>query len=113
MTSAETRNLLGGISREGLRTRVADGSVIELRDDAGLNRYPRWQFDATSGAPFGIARRLNEVFANAGLDSWTLATFATARQPELGDRPPIDAFADEDPEPLLLAARRVVAELTR
>jgi len=113
LTSAEARVLLGGISREALRKRVLSGSVLALRDDAGLIRYPRWQFDAASGAPFGAVKKLNKVFGDAGLDSWTLAAFSTAPQPELGDRAPVDAFADEDPEPLMLSARRAVAELTR
>jgi len=113
LTSAEARVLLGGISREGLRQRVLSGSVIALRDDAGLIRYPRWQFDSASGAPFGAVKRLNEVFSDARLDSWTLAAFATAPQPELGDRTPVDAFGDTDLEPLLLSAHRAVAELKR
>ncbi len=113
LTSAEARVLLGGISREALRKRVLSGSVIALRDDAGLIRYPRWQFDAASGAPFAAIKELGEIFAGAGLDSWSLAAFATALQAELGDRAPIEAFVDKDPEPLLLAARRTVAELTR
>ncbi len=113
LTSAEARVLLGEVSREALRKRVISGSVIALRDDAGLVRYPRWQFDAASGAPFGVVKELNEVFRDAGLDSWTLAAFATAPQPELDDRTPVDAFGDTDPEPLLLSARRAVAELNR
>lgn len=113
LTSAEARVLLGGVSREALRKRVLSGSVIALRDDAGLIRYPRWQFDAASGAPFGAIKKLNEIFGGAGLDPWTLAAFATAPQPELGDRAPVDAFTDEDPGPLLLSARRAAAELTR
>lgn len=113
LTSAEARVLLGGISREALRKRVLGGSVIALRDDADLIRYPRWQFDAANGAPFGAIKRLNQTFGEAGLDPWTLAAFATAPQPELGDRTPVEAFADADLEPLLLAARRTVADLAR
>jgi hypothetical protein len=113
LTSAEARVLLGGISREALRKRVVSGSVIALRDNAGLVRYPRWQFDAASGAPFWAVKKLNEVFGNAGLDPWTLAAFATAPQPELDDRAPIDAFGDADLEPLLLSAHRTVADLRR
>lgn len=113
LTSAEARVLLGGVSREALRKRVVSGSVIALRDDAGLVRYPRWQFDVASGAPFRVVKKLNEVFGDAGLDSWTLAAFATAPQPELGDRAPIDAFGDTDLDPLLLSAHRAVAELKR
>jgi hypothetical protein len=113
LTSAEARVLLGGISREALRKRVVSGSVIALRDDAGLIRYPRWQFDAVSGAPFGAVKRLNEIFSDAGLDPWTLAAFATAPQRELDDRTPVEAFGDADLEPLLLSAHRAVAELKR
>ena len=113
LTSAEARVLLGGISREALRKRVVSGSVVALRDDAGLVRYPRWQFDVASGAPFGVIKELNEVFGDARLDSWALAAFATAPQPELDDRAPVDAFADADLEPLLLAAHRTVTDLKR
>jgi hypothetical protein len=113
LTSAEARVLLGGISREALRKRVVSGSVIALRDDAGLVRYPRWQFDPASGTPFGEVKELNEIFDDAGLDAWALASFATTPQPELGDRTPVEAFADPDVEPLLLSAHRTVAELKR
>ncbi len=113
LTSAEARILLGGVSREALRKRVLSGSVLALRDDADLIRYPRWQFDAANSAPFGAMKDLDETFDEAGLDGWTLAAFATAPQPELDDRTPIDAFADADPEPLLLAAHRAVADLKR
>lgn len=113
LTSAEARILLGGISREALRKRVLSGSVLALRDDADLIRYPRWQFDAANSTPFGTIKKLNGIFGEAGLDPWTLGAFATAPQPELGERAPVDAFADADPEPLLLAARRTVADLTR
>lgn len=113
LTSAEARVLLGGISREALRKRVLSGSVIALRDDADLIRYPRWQFDAANGAPFAAIKDLNEVFDEAGLDRWTLAAYATTPQPELGGRTPVEALADADLEPLLLAARRTVADLTR
>jgi hypothetical protein len=113
LTSAEARVLLGGISREALRKRVLSGSVLALRDDADLIRYPRWQFDAANSTPFVAIKKLNEIFGEAGLDPWTLAAFATAPQPELDDQTPVDAFADPDLEPLLRAARRTVADLTR
>jgi hypothetical protein len=96
-----------------LRKRVLSGSVLALRDDADLIRYPRWQFDAANIAPFGVIKKLNGIFGEAGLDPWTLATFATAPQPELNDRTPAEAFGDADLEPLLLSARHAVADLTR
>jgi hypothetical protein len=113
LTSAEARILLGGISREALRKRVLSGSVIALRDDADLIRYPRWQFDAANSVPFAAIKKLNEIFGEAGLEPWTIAAFATAPQVELDDQTPVDAFADADLEPLLLAARRTVADLAR
>ncbi|HEY2716000.1 MAG TPA: hypothetical protein VGI73_07255 [Solirubrobacterales bacterium] len=113
LTSAEARILLGGVSREALRKRVASGSAIALRDDAGSVRYPRWQFDAAGGSLFPVVRQLNEIFGDAGLDPWTLASFATTPQAELDDRTPVEAFPDEDAGPLLEAARRAAAELSR
>jgi len=113
LTSAEARILLGGISREALRKRVLSGSVIALRDDADLIRYPRWQFDGANNAPYRVIKKLNEIFGEAGLDPWTLAAFATAPQPELGNQAPADAFAEKDLKPLLLSAQRTVADLTR
>ncbi len=113
LTSAEARILLGGISREALRKRVLSGSVLALRNDANLIRYPRWQFDAANSASFVAIKKLNEIFGEAGLDAWTLGAFATTPQPELDDRAPVDAFGDADLDPLLLSARRTVADLTR
>lgn len=113
LTSAEARILLGGVSREALRKRVLSGSVLALRDEADLIRYPRWQFDAANSAPFGAIKDLNEIFDEAGLDGWTLAAFATSPQPELDERAPVDAFGDADLEPLLLSAHRTVADLKR
>jgi hypothetical protein len=102
LTSAEARILLGGISREALRKRVLSGSVVALHGDADLIRYRRWQFDSANSVPFGAIKKLNEIFGEAGLDSWSLAAFANAPQPELDDRAPVDAFGDADLEPLLL-----------
>ncbi len=113
LTSAEARILLGGVSREALRKRVMSGSVIALRDDAGAVRYPRWQFDPVSGSVFPAVKRLNEIFAQADLDDWTLASFATTPQPELDGRTPVAALSDEDPAPLLDSAHRAAAELSR
>lgn len=87
--------------------------MIALRDDGDLIRYPRWQFDAANSAPFAAIKKLNEIFGKAALDPWTLAAFATAPQPELDDRTPVEAFSDADLEPLLLSARRAVADLAR
>lgn len=78
LTSAKARILLGGISREALRKRVLSGSVLALRDEADLIRYPRWQFDTANSTPFAAIKKLNEIFGGAGLDPWTLAAFATA-----------------------------------
>jgi hypothetical protein len=113
LTSAEARILLGGVSREALRKRVASGSMIALRDDAGSTRYPRWQFDASGGSVFAAIKPLTQIYAAAGLDSWTFAAFATTPQPELDDRTPVEAFSDEEPDLLLEVARRAAAELSR
>lgn len=113
LTSAEARILLGGVSREALRKRVASGSAIALRDDGGAVRYPRWQFDAAAGSVFPAVKQLNLIFGDTGLDPWTLASFATTSQPELDGRTPVEALSDENPEPLLRAARRAAAELSR
>jgi hypothetical protein len=48
-----------------------------------------------------------------GEQAWTLASFATTPQPELGDRAPVDTFGDADIEPLLLSAHRTAADLKR
>src|ERR1044072_306971 len=113
LTSAEARVLLGGISREALRKRVVSGAGVALRDEAGVIRSPRRPCEAAGGVPFGFVKKLNEIFGDAGLDSWTLAAFATAPQQELDDRTPVDAFGDTDLGPMLLSAHRAVAELKR
>jgi hypothetical protein len=60
-----------------------------------------------------VIKELNEIFDGAGLDSWTLASFVTAPQPELGDRMPVNTFGDADVVPLLTSAHRAVADLKR
>lgn len=113
MMSTEVRSLLGGISYKALCRQVSSGAILALRDDVGVSRYPRWQFDAESGSTFAAVERLHEIFSEAGLDPWALAAFSTTPQPELNDRIPAHAFVDEDTELLMRAARRAAAELAR
>ncbi len=84
-------------------------------DDEDAARHPRL---GTTGKTVraGISiNAINEVTHRASdaveASTWTLASFATTPQPELGNRAPVDAFADADIEPLILSAHRTVADL--
>ena len=91
---------------------VTRTTIYYRPDDTGQNEADaRWV--AKKYFKGAAVKKLNEVFGEAGLDSWTLAAFATAPQPELNDRTPVDAFGDTDIEPLLLSAHRTVADLKR
>ncbi len=61
-TSAEARLLLGGISREALSKKVKVGTVLRLKDERGLIRYPAWQFDPIAQAAHPAIKKLISMY---------------------------------------------------
>jgi phytoene dehydrogenase-like protein len=75
-STAEVRELLGGVSRQAVASRVASGSLMSL-EIAGRSWFPAWQF-----GPEGPWPRLPEVLsALLGEGRGVLAADALVRQP--------------------------------
>jgi hypothetical protein len=89
-TTSEVRELLGGVSRQAVASRVASGSLLSL-EVAGRSWFPAWQF-----GPEGPWPRLAEVLRELQRDGrGVLAADALMRQslPEESGRSPADLLA--------------------
>lgn len=103
--------VLDGISKQAISQRVHNRRLLALRTGSGRLVYPLWQI--RDGVPLpGLA----EVLAAGGYDpdrpttGWTLASWLTTEDPELGGAPR-DLLAAGRLEPVLTAARDVAGEL--
>jgi predicted DNA-binding protein (UPF0251 family) len=77
-----------GVSRETINRRAQQGRLLALEFAKRGKRYPEWQFEeSVAGRP------LESVLAALGsLGDWERYRFFTKKQPELGDRTPVDAL---------------------
>jgi hypothetical protein len=75
LTTREVRELLGGVSRQAVASRVASRSLLSL-EIGGRSYFPAWQFDAAGPLP-GLPRLLAVLLSGRG----ALAADALARQP--------------------------------
>lgn len=112
LTSAEARALLGGISREALSKKVKVGTVLRLKDDRGLTRYPAWQFDPVAQTAFSTIETLISIYRKAGVGDRMVASFCATPQPELDDRQPAELLKKGESPELITAATRAVVALT-
>lgn len=112
LTSAEARLLLGGISREALSKKVKVGTVLRLKDERGLIRYPAWQFDPVAQAAHPAVRKLISMYRKAGIGDWMVASFCVTPQPELDDQKPAEILKKGENPELITAATRALAALT-
>lgn len=113
LTSSEIRDLLGRISREALAQRVSRGTFLALRDARGKVRYPLFQIDESTRAPYPEIRDLIHIFRDRELSSWELASYMTTPQPPLEGLSPAAWMAERRPaEPLLGAGAEAAAALS-
>lgn len=114
LTSAEIRNLLGGISREALAQRVKRGTLFGLRDERSRVRYPLMQLDEEARTPLKGLPALIKLFRGLDLSGWELASFLTAVQPELDGQPPTAWLAEgREPELVFAVASEAAETLAR
>lgn len=80
--------ILDGVSRQAISQRVHAARLLALRTGNGRLVYPLWQFRRGSLLP-----GLPEVLSAAGFDAerpttgWTLASWLSTEDPDLGDTP--------------------------
>jgi hypothetical protein len=90
LSTSQVRELLGGVSRQAVASRVASGSLLSM-EVAGRSWFPSWQF-----GPDGPWPRLPEVLRELVQGGrGVLAADALMRQrlPEEGKRSPADLLA--------------------
>ena len=93
LTTGQVRELLGGISRQAVALRVANGGLLSL-ELAGRSLFPDWQFSED-----GVRQGLRAVLALLREDGrGALASDALMRTPVEGGRTPADLFAAGETE---------------
>lgn len=111
LDAAGVAALLGGVSKQAISQRTRARRLLALRTGAGRLVYPLWQFrdgDVLSG--------LAQVLDAAGYDperpttGWTLASWLSTEDPELGASPR-SLLAAGRLAPVLAAAAEVRQEL--
>lgn len=111
LSSAQVRELLGGVSRQRVDELVRNRRLIGLREQSGRRRYPVFQFD--DGRPVGV---LVQAFytVNEGLDEWSAASWCVHSDPTLDGMSPVEWLkAGKDPDRLARIARQDAARFAQ
>jgi hypothetical protein len=111
LTSAQVRELLGGVSRQRVDELMRAKRLIGLRQRSGRRRYPLFQFD--DGRPVTpIVQAFYTV--NEGLDDWSAASWCVHPDRGLDGTSPLQwAKAGKDRERLARVARQDAARFAR
>jgi hypothetical protein len=112
LSSAQVRDLLGGVSRQRVDELLRARRLIGPRDGAGRRRFPAFQFQ--DGRPLDALVAAYWTIAGATASEWTAASWCVAADDALEDRSPADwARAGRDPERLARVAGRDAARLAQ
>ncbi len=112
LSSAQVRELLGGVSRQGVDERLKSRRLIGLRDSGGRWRFPAFQFE--DGQPLSALVDAFWTLAKGTMSDWTAASWCVEPDDALEGRSPLQwARSGEDLERLKLVARQDAARLSR
>ena len=93
--SRSTREYLGGISLQALNDRVRKNNILRLKNKAGRNGYPVFQFK--DGAVDPQVRQVIKVLLDSGLTEWGVA-FWLARPSKFYDNRPAAEYMKDSEE---------------
>jgi hypothetical protein len=111
LSSAQIRELLGGVSRQRVDEMLRARRLVGLLDASGRRRYPAFQFH--NGRPLTDLIDAFWLLADPVSD-WTAASWCTSPEPALDDLTPAQfAAAGGDRDRLLLIAQRDSARLAQ
>lgn len=104
-------SLMGTVStRQGVSDLAKRGRLLALRTRGGQVLYPMFQFRGAK--PFPELPVLLDLFGEAGLDGWTVASWFVTSQALLDDQSPARWLkAGKDPALVIEAAERVAGRL--
>lgn len=102
------------VTRQALHKRLAKGTILGLPGN-GTTWFPTWQFDADAREVRPIVGEVLAAFRDelGSADPFTVASWATSPQPELGMSPEDWLASGKDPAEVVRVARRAAAELGR
>ncbi len=89
-STAEVASLLGGVSRQAVSQRVANGRLMAI-EISGKSQFPDWQFGPT-GPVDGLPQVVAALVA-AGHNTFTADALMRAPLPEEGARSPAELLA--------------------
>ncbi|MGC4192679.1 MAG: hypothetical protein QM589_16170 [Thermomicrobiales bacterium] len=104
LSNTEVADLLG-ISRQTPHDRVANGTLLAVKDYNGALRYPIWQFDPEG--PGGVVDGLPTVLRALQLTPWEKAGWLSREQLVLDGERPIDVLRNGGRDTVLALARSV------
>ena len=109
----QTMALLGVTTRQAVYDLVARYRLLGLARHGGGMAFPAFQFDPSTGRPYDVVPALLGVFAAAGVDAYTVATWLATGQDELDGRTPASVLGDPTVAGVLAAAaERTAARLS-
>lgn len=110
----QAMEMLGVSTRQAVYDLAARHRLLGLpRQGAGM-AFPAFQFDPATGRPYDVLPGLLGVFAAAGVDPYTTATWLATGQDDLDGRSPASLLADPVAvKALHRAAERTAARLSR
>lgn len=110
LSSAQVRELLGGVSRQRVDELLRSKRLIGLTDSSSRRRFPAFQF--RDGHVIGSLVAAFWIVAGSPVSDWTAASWCTSPHDGLDERTPVAwAIGGGDPERLALIASRDAARL--
>ena len=92
--SRSTREYLGGISLQALNDRVRKNNILRLKNKAGRNGYPVFQFK--DGAVDPQVRQVIKILLDSGLTEWGVAFWLARPSKFYDDRPAAEYMKDSE-----------------
>ncbi len=112
LTSAQVRELLGGVSRQRVDELLQARRLIGPRDESGRRRFPAFQFH--DGRPLEPLVAAYWTVAEGTIDEWTAASWCVSPDDALEGRTPAQwALEGRDPARLVRIARQDAARLSQ
>jgi hypothetical protein len=112
LSSAEVRELLGGVSRQRVDELLRSHRLVGLRDSAGRRQFPTFQFQ--DGRPLKQLIAAYRTVAGASVSDWTAASWCVSPDDALEGRSPVRwAREGRDSDQLARVARQDAARLAR
>jgi hypothetical protein len=112
LSTAQVRELLGGVSRQRVDELLRARRLIGLRESSGRWSYPLFQFD--EDGPIELLVATFWIIADAAASDWTAASWCVTPDPTLDGKSARDwARTNGDSERLLRVARQDARRLSQ